>query len=151
MGSLPFILFLVSLFSAIFCDGYRPSIAVNRYRHRSSLNAKAVYKVILQKDGKRLAELNVPEDKTVLDAAIDAGIDIPYDCKLGVCLTCPGKVISGESAQDVDPASTLDESVINQGFALNCCLYARSDLVVDIIDEDQLINAQFVKGSKTTY
>ena len=53
--------------------------------------------------------------------------------------------------QDVDPASTLDDSVIEQGFALNCCLYARSDLTLDIIDEDALVDAQFVKGEKTTY
>ena len=30
--------------------------------------------------------LEVAEDETILDVAIDAGLDMPYDCKMGVCL-----------------------------------------------------------------
>ena len=74
-----------------------------------------------------------------------------YISWIGVCLTCPSKILSGSGVQDVDPASTLDDSVIEQGFALNCCLYPRSDMTIDIIDEDALVDAQFVKGQKTTY
>ncbi|GJP34048.1 hypothetical protein CLOM_g18520 [Closterium sp. NIES-68] len=40
--------------------------------------------------------LEIPEDETILSAAIDAGLDLPHDCKLGVCMTCPAKLISGE-------------------------------------------------------
>jgi ferredoxin len=145
-------LLVIFLICVISCDGFRSSV-FNRYRYSSSqaIQAKTLYKVTLQKNGKKVADLSVPDNKTILDAAIDAGVDVPYDCKLGVCLTCPAKVISGKSVQDVDPASTLDETVIAQGFALNCCLYARSDLVIELIEEDELINAQFVKGAKTTY
>lgn len=31
-------------------------------------------------------QLDVPEGETVLDAALAKGIDVPYDCKMGVCL-----------------------------------------------------------------
>jgi len=120
-------------------------------RYSPTLQAKATYKVSFQKDGKEIAVVNAPEDKTILDAGLDGGVDMPHDCKLGVCLTCPSKILTGTGVQDVDPVSTLDESVIKQGFALTCCLYARSDMVIDLIDEDKLINAQFVKGEKTTY
>lgn len=30
--------------------------------------------------------LDVPEDATILEVAIDQGLDMPYDCKMGVCL-----------------------------------------------------------------
>jgi len=52
--------------------------------------------------------LDVDEETTVLDAALDAGIDLPHDCKLGVCLTCPSKVISGSVDQST---GSLDDSV----------------------------------------
>ena len=38
---------------------------------------------------------------------------------------------------------TLDEGVQAQGFALTCCSYPRSDVVVRSIDEDELVSAQF--------
>ena len=38
---------------------------------------------------------------SILDAAIDAGIeDLSYDCKMGVCMTCPSKVTGGKVTQD---------------------------------------------------
>lgn len=30
--------------------------------------------------------LDVPADTSVLDVALDANVDVPYDCKMGVCL-----------------------------------------------------------------
>ncbi|CAI5492546.1 unnamed protein product [Closterium sp. Naga37s-1] len=44
------------------------------------------------------------KDETILSAAIDAGLDLPHDCKLGVCMTCPAKLIS------VLPKSFLSQS-----------------------------------------
>lgn len=38
--------------------------------------------------------LDVPDGKTILEVALDKGIDLPHDCKLGVCMTCPAKVVS---------------------------------------------------------
>jgi ferredoxin len=30
--------------------------------------------------------LEVPEDANILEVALDQGLDMPYDCKMGVCL-----------------------------------------------------------------
>ena len=80
------------------------------------------------------------ENVSVLSAAKDAGIELPHDCELGVCLTCPAKVISGK----VDHSgSTLDDSVSEQGYALTCCTFPRSDVTIRSIDEDELVSAQF--------
>lgn len=37
--------------------------------------------------------LEVPSDQTILEVALDQGIDLPHDCKLGVCMTCPAKLV----------------------------------------------------------
>ena len=84
--------------------------------------------------------LSIPENVSILSAALDAGISLPHDCNLGVCLTCPSKVVSGLVDQS---EGTLDDSVTSQGFALTCITYPRSDCVIRSIEEDELVSAQF--------
>ena len=54
----------------------------------------------------------------VLDAAIDAGMDLPFACKGGVCSTCKCKVISGEVEMKINYALEQDE--LDQNFVLSC-------------------------------
>lgn len=110
-----------------------------RWRGLTTLNAVATYKVTIQHEGIEKV-LNVRSDCSVLDAALDAGIELPHDCKLGVCLTCPSRIVSGIVDQT---GGTLDDSVMDQGYALTCITYPRSDCVVKSIDEDELVSAQF--------
>ena len=42
--------------------------------------------------------LDVPEGESILSVALDKKIDLPHDCKLGVCMTCPAKLVSRWSA-----------------------------------------------------
>ncbi len=99
----------------------------------------ATYKVTIQHHGVEKV-LDVKDNCSILEACLDAGLDMPHDCKLGVCLTCPSKVVSGKIDQS---EGTLDDSVIEQGYALTCVSYPRSDVVVKSIEEDELVNAQF--------
>ena len=65
----------------------------------------------------------------VLDAAIEAGLDVPYSCKAGVCCTCRGKVLQG--SVHMDKNFTLSQAECDQGFVLTCQARATSaDLVV---------------------
>ncbi|CAM9583875.1 unnamed protein product [Discosporangium mesarthrocarpum] len=80
------------------------------------------------------------EGTTVLEAALENGVELPHDCKLGVCLTCPSKVVSGKITQ---PDGTLDDSVVAQGFALTCCTYVQSDVTIRSVAEDEMVGAQF--------
>lgn len=84
--------------------------------------------------------INVESYKSVLEAALDEGIELPHDCKLGACLACSAKVVSGTVDQT---GSTLDDSLIEAGFALTCCAYPQSDVVIRSIPEDELIDEQF--------
>jgi ring-1,2-phenylacetyl-CoA epoxidase subunit PaaE len=54
----------------------------------------------------------------VLDGAINAGADLPFACKGGVCSTCKCKVIEGSVAMKVNYALTDEE--VEKGFTLSC-------------------------------
>lgn len=51
------------------------------------------YSVELSRAGLRI---EVPPGKTLLDALLDAGVEMDYGCMEGVCGTCKTRVISGE-------------------------------------------------------
>lgn len=63
--------------------------------------------------------------KSVLDAAIAAGVDAPYSCKGGVCTTCMAKVTEGTVTMDANFALT-DKEVAN-GFILCCQSHPTSE------------------------
>ena len=39
--------------------------------------------------------MDVDEDEYILDAVENAGIEVNYDCRMGVCMMCPAKLVSG--------------------------------------------------------
>ena len=73
--------------------------------------------------------------------ALDAGIDLRYDCKMGVCMMCPAKVVTGEIDQS---GSMVSEDVAEAGYTLLCCAKPESDgVVIQTVSEDELLDAQF--------
>jgi ring-1,2-phenylacetyl-CoA epoxidase subunit PaaE len=57
-------------------------------------------------------------NKSILDAALDAGLDAPYSCLGGVCCTCRAKMTSGKADMDINYA--LEPKEVEQGFILTC-------------------------------
>jgi len=68
-------------------------------------------------DGKQ-HELPIGADDHVLDAALNAGLDLPFSCKAGVCCTCRARVLRG--AVVMDRNFTLEPAEMAQGFVLTC-------------------------------
>ncbi len=61
------------------------------------------------------------ETETILDAALNRGIDLPHSCKSGVCATCRAKLIEGQVQMAANYA--LDDEEIARGFILTCQSY----------------------------
>lgn len=61
-------------------------------RRRLSRVAVTAYRVDINVQG-RTEVLEVEEDQTILEVALEQGIELSHDCKMGVCMTCPAKLV----------------------------------------------------------
>ncbi|PON41390.1 Ferredoxin [2Fe-2S] [Parasponia andersonii] len=96
----------------------------------------AVYKIkLIDKDGNE-NEFEAPDDTYILDAAENAGIDLPYSCRAGACSTCAGKIETG--SVDQSDGAYLDDNQLKEGFLLTCVSYPTSDCVIHTHKENDL-------------
>ncbi|KMO14777.1 1,2-phenylacetyl-CoA epoxidase subunit PaaE [Methylobacterium platani] len=79
-------------------------------------------------------EVPVAEGEAVLDAAIRAGLDLPYSCRGGMCCTCRAKVVDGSVAMEVN--YSLEPWEVEAGFVLTCQARPTSGRVT--VDFDQV-------------
>ncbi len=84
------------------------------------------HKVTFQKRG---AIIECAEDEYILEAAEDAGLRLPYDCRSGTCTTCIQKCLEGEIDQDM--AFAISDEELEQGYRLICIGSPLSDVVLD--------------------
>jgi ring-1,2-phenylacetyl-CoA epoxidase subunit PaaE len=84
-------------------------------------------------DGKR-RDVPVADGEAILDAALRAGMDLPFACKGGMCSTCRAKLVEGEAAMDVN--YSLESWELEAGFILTCQAKPVSQKVV--VDYDHV-------------
>jgi ring-1,2-phenylacetyl-CoA epoxidase subunit PaaE len=97
----------------------------------ASAPPKAVAALII--DGKR-REVPVAEGEAILDAALRAGLDLPFACKGGMCSTCRAKLVEGSAEMELN--YSLEPWELKAGFVLTCQARPTSDKVV--VDYDQM-------------
>jgi ferredoxin len=76
--------------------------------------------------GERPVRVAVRDDQYLLDAANEAGLDLPFMCLQGWCTTCAGRVLEGQV--DQSEARRLYPQDEAAGFVLLCSAFPRSDL-----------------------
>jgi ring-1,2-phenylacetyl-CoA epoxidase subunit PaaE len=84
-------------------------------------------------DGKR-REVPVAEGEAILDAALRAGMDLPFACKGGMCSTCRAKLVEGKAEMEVN--YSLEPWELQAGFILTCQARPCSEKVV--VDYDHV-------------
>lgn len=85
--------------------------------------------------------LTVEADERVLAQAQAQGVALPFSCAQGVCTTCAVKVIQGTVHQP--HAFGISQELKNEGYALLCVSYPRSNLRVEVQAEDEVYDRQF--------
>lgn len=89
--------------------------------------------------------LQVSEDQTILQAAFDAGVDLPNSCNAGVCTTCAAQILEG--SVDQSEGMGLSPTLQEEGYVLLCVAYPRSNLKIESGKEDLVYERQFGQPS----
>jgi ferredoxin len=83
--------------------------------------------IIANRDG---ATYVVESRRPLLDTLREQGVDLPYGCKYGGCITCAAKLVAGEVDQRRQVA--LNNRQINNGYVLLCVARATQDCTLEI-------------------
>ena len=76
------------------------------------------------------ARFQVAADRPLLDSLRGQGVDLPYGCRYGGCITCAARLIDGKVDQRRQVA--LNNRQINDGYIILCVARPVTDITLDI-------------------
>ncbi len=76
------------------------------------------------------AVYEVEARRPLLDSLRDQGVDLPYGCKYGGCITCAARLTAGKVDQRRQVA--LNNRQINDGYVILCVARPVTDITLDI-------------------
>ena len=82
---------------------------------------------IANRDGETF---EVNSKSPILETLRDQGVDLPFGCKYGGCITCAAKLISGKVDQNRQVA--LNNRQINDGYIILCVARPLTDITIEI-------------------
>jgi len=86
------------------------------------------YKVTLA--NRQGASYDVDARRPLLDTLREQGVDLPYGCKYGGCITCAAKLTEGEVDQRRQVA--LNNRQLANGYVILCVTRPKSDISLEI-------------------
>ncbi len=105
--------------SKIHFELFNATKKTNKKKIIENVNSETKSKITIKSDGRTFDVLiGFTEDKSILDAALEHGADLPFACKGGVCCTCKAKLLEGQVEMDINWG--LEHEEIEQGFILTC-------------------------------
>lgn len=72
----------------------------------------------------------VSDKQSLLDSLRTQGVDLPYGCKYGGCITCAAKLVDGDVNQTTQVA--LNNRQINDGYIILCVARPMSNCTLEI-------------------
>jgi ferredoxin len=97
----------------------------------------ASYQVTLINHRQSFAQtIEVPDTESILNEAAEHGIKIPFECVLGACAMCQGKLINGTI--DQSEQIFLSDRQMEEGYVLLCVAKPTSDCTLEVELENYL-------------
>ena len=90
-------------------------------------------RITIVRDGLKREIAFSREQASILDAASDAGLEVPFSCTSGVCGTCRARLVEGQVRMERNFA--LDKAEVAAGFVLTCQAHPVTERVVLSFDE----------------
>lgn len=112
------------IFKESFVQG---TIGKDQKAEPSGKDSLVAREVTIRYDGEEYKIMVEPQN-TILQTALDQGIDLPYSCQSGLCTACRGKALSGKVKLDEEEG--LSKSERAEGYVLTCVGHPLTDDVV---------------------
>ncbi len=103
---------------------------------------RATYSITIANQGGETYE--VDRRRSLLESLREKGVDLPYGCRYGGCITCAAKLVAGEVDQRGQVA--LNNRQVNNGYVVLCVARPKSDCTfeVGVESHDKLYRNPFI-------
>ncbi len=95
----------------------------------------------------------VQPNQTVLQAALESGLQYPHDCRRGSCGKCKTRLLKGEIKEQTDFAYALTAQEMDEGIILACSALPKTPLLLDVelISNERTLGCTSCEGTIIRY